>query len=311
MGFRNGDGNEESPEVEKIELPSDEPNTKVSLEEPEDDGEDEGEQEERQPKVGDQPRKKNGTWAERKKERGQDRKAAKAWEAERADYDRRFQRIQEDTDRTVRQMREEIDRLKASSGNNRQADPLDARLDDIDRQLKQELKLIENDPNRGYDDYNRLRREEQKLISLQALREARAEEQRMQQSRPRDPYAARGPILESEFPWILDSNYRELAQRARTYKNYLVDVERKPDTIETDREALSHVQAHFGGEYGMRPPPAPPSPRTRSLYAPPPSRGVPRQQEEEREVDLGVMGQGHGLDPKILGRVVREAIRGK
>lgn len=314
MGFRNGDGNEEATDVEKLELPSDEPETKVNLDDAEDKDDDrDDDDQEPEPKAakGDQPRKKNGTWAERKKERGQDRKAAKAWEAERADYDRRFKRMQEDSDRNVRQLREEIDRMR-SGQQGQQRDPLDAKLDDIASQIEKELSLIESDPNRGYKDYNKLRREEQRLISTQAIMQHAAATMRQQQGQPRDPYAARRPIIESEYPWVADDQYRELAQRARAYREYLINVGddrgRRADTIDTDREALSYVQAHFGPEYGMRPPPAPPSQRVRGIYAPPPSRGLPNRQPAPREVDLGAMGIGHGLTPKILARAVADGV---
>lgn len=315
MGFRNGDGNEEGTDVEKIELPSDEPETKVNLDDAEEDrdDQDDGDQEPEPKAAKDgQPRKKNGTWAEKKKERGQDRKAAKAWESERAEYDRRFKRMQEDNDRTARQLREELDRVRSQGQQGQQRDPLTARLDDIGKQIEKELSLIENDAARGYGEYNKLRREEQRLISMQVMAENAAEQRRQQQGQPRDVYAARRPIIESEYPWVVDDQYRELAQRARAYREYLINVGddrgRRADTIETDREALSYAQAHFGPEYGLRPPPAPPSQRTRGLYAPPASRGLPSRQSPTREVDLGVMGVGHGLSPQALARAVKEGI---
>lgn len=315
MGFRNGDGNDESTDVEKLELPSDEPETKVNLDDAEDKDDDrDDDDQEPEPKAakGDQPRTKKGTWAEKKKTRGEDRKAAKAWETERADYDRRFKRMQEDNDRTTRQFREELDRMRSQGQQGQQRDPLDNKLDDVAKQIEQELSLIENEPNRGYKRYNELRREEQRLISTQAIMQHAAATQRQQQAQPRDQYAARRPIIESEYPWVADDNFRELAQRARAYREYLINVGddrgRRADTIDTDREALSYVQAHFGPEYGMRPPPAAPSQRTRGLYAPPASRGLPNRQPERREVDLGSLGVGHGLSPQALARAVKEGI---
>lgn len=307
MTMRNGDGTDEKPEVEKIELPSDEPNSKVDLDAAEDEPADDEDEQEQAAKGEERPRRKNGTWAAKKKERGEERKAASTWKAEKDEYDRRFKQLREETDRSVRQMREELDRVRASNGT-QQRNPIDGKLDDIGKQIERELSLIENDANRGYAEYNKLRREEQRLISTQVMMEHAAEQQRQQQSQPRDQYAARRPIIESEYPWIADDQYRELAQRARAYREYLIQVERKPDTIDTDREALSHVQAHFGSEYGLRPPPAPPTQRTRGLYAPPPSRGTPQRGPERREVDLGPLAQGHGLSAQALARAVRDGI---
>jgi hypothetical protein len=312
MGFRNGDG-QDTPDKEVVDLsPGDETETKVNLEDAEDDNDkDDGEREEKaasRERDDDKPRKKDGTWAARKAERGKDRKAAKTWETERAEYDRRIARMQEDSDRNNRQLREELDRIRTQSQRGQDQDPHAAALSDVERQIEQELALIEQDPNRGYKHYNHLRRQEQKIVMQQVIGEHSAKQQ---QNQPiRTPYDVRIPIIESEYPWTADRQYADLSRKAMAYRNYLIQVEGRADTIETDREALSFIQAKHGGEYGLRAPPAAPSARTRSMYAPPPSRGTPDRRPIPREVNLGAMGQGTGLSPEKLARSVRDALVG-
>lgn len=304
MGFREGT----DPESETIKLEDpDAEDTKVSLEEPEADesDKDEDEPEEKAAKGEDgQPRKKDGTWAAKKAERAKDRKAAKAWETERADYDRRLSQVREESDRNVRGLREELDRLR-QQGQGQGSDPFASALSGLDKQLDQELKLIEADANHGYGRYRELNDERNRVIARMEYARLRAEDAK--NAPQRGPYDSRVPIIESEFPWTADRQYAQLAQKAMAYRNYLIQVEGRPDTIETDREALATTQSRFGAEFGLRPPPAAPSQRTRSLYAPPPSRGTPNRQPPPREVDLGVLGQGTGLSPDKLAKAVRAA----
>lgn len=314
MGFKNGDGSAESGDVEKLTLPTNEPENKVRLDDAdlEEDAPGERDEKVRSREDDDQPRRKDGTWAEKKAERGRDRKAAKAWETEKADYERRLSQMREEQDRTTRQMREEMDRIaRLASGPQQQQDPVAAQLSDVERQLEQELALIEADVNRGYKHYNQLRRQEQKLITMQAIAERDAQAAR--NAPQRSPYEGRVPIIEAEFPWLQDRRYEPLAKRAMAYRNYLIQVQNKPDTLDTDREALTYAQTTFGAEYGITPPPARPTQRTRDLYAGPPSRGTAPRGDRDipEEVDLGPMGQGHGLSPRTLARAVADAYRNR
>lgn len=307
MGFKEGS---DSPETEKVETTPEDDETKVNLAEADEDDVD-GEREEKVvAKESDdgQPRKKDGTWAEKKAARGKSRKEESAWQKEKADYERRFTQMREEQERTARLLREELDGIRRQSSNGQQQDPIAAQLSDIERQLEQELALIEKDENRGYKQYNLLRRQEQKLITMQAIAERDIQAARNQPQRSQ--YDGRVPIIEAEYPWLQDQRYAPLAKRAMAYRQYLIQVQNKPDTLETDREALSYAQATFGPEYGLNPPPARPTQRTRDLYGGPGSRGIPSRGEEEDEViDLGEMGRGHGLSPRALAAAVRDGIR--
>jgi len=300
---------EETEQLERVELPEQEEPVRVRLDE-EDDEQEETPAERPQ---GEQPRDpKTGKWGEKKAARGKEHRESKAWQQEKAEYDARIRRMQEDSDRRFQQLQQEVERLRSQPQHNpNSADPFEAKLADIEEQLEAELRLIEQDDKRGYKRYNELRRQEQRIVNAQDYARMRAEEIRQQQNQPHDPYAGgRRPIIEAEYPWVLDQRYTQLAQKARTYKNYLVEVQGRPDTIDTDREALSHIAATLGPQYGMNPPPAPPSQRTRALYAAPPSRGAPYRGEGPTEIEIPPqLANGTGLDMQTLKAAVRDAVR--
>jgi hypothetical protein len=298
---------------EKIELPTEEPNVKVNLDEPDDDDKDLGREDETPPiersdveaRERDQ---KTGQWTKKKQERSREHREQRTWERERADYDRRFRMMQEDHDRRFNELRTELDRSRQQN-TGAPADPFTARIKEIDFQLDAELQLIESGERRDYARYRQLNDQRVELISQRMLAAHVAETQRQQQNRPEDAYAGRRPIIEAEFPWVMDRQYSQLAQRARTYKDYLVNFEGKPDTIDTDREALAHTVARHGGEYGLRPPPAPPSMRTRQMYAGPGTRNAPERNGRPREVELPrELVHGSGLSPERLARAVNAAL---
>lgn len=299
---------------EKIELPTDEPNVKVSLDE-DDDDKDDGDRGDAPPadSGGDLEARsrdeKTGQWTRKKQERSREHREQRTWERERADYDRRIKMVQEDGDRRYNELRQELDRSRQQQSRGASADPFAARLHDIDFQLDAELKLIESGDRQDYARYRQLNDARVELITQRELARHTAEAARQQQSRPPDVYAGRRPMIEAEFPWIMDRQYSELAQRARAYKDYLVNFERKPDTIDTDREALAHTVAKHGGEYGMRPPPAQPSQRTRQMYAGPGTRNAPERNGRPREVELpGDLVRGSGLSAERLARAVNAAL---
>jgi hypothetical protein len=320
MGFRQeSDSNkpEESDDALRLEDPENaEDRVRVNLDdanEPEDgDDVDEDKTPSDKPKGpnGEQPRRQNGTWAEKKAARGNDRKAAKAWETEKADYERRIQRVQEENDRRYNDLRAEMERSRQApqQGQQRQ-DPFEAKLADIDAQLDAELKLIEADDKRPYTRYNQLRRQEQEAITQRAIAQAELARQQHQARQPQNPNAGRQPIISAEFPWTDDPRYNDLGRKAFAYKTYLVEVEGRPDTLDTDREALQSTVARFGGEFGLRPPPAAPTPRTRQMYGGPASRSAPDRRPAPREVELGVLGQGTGLSARTLAAAVDAALK--
>lgn len=320
MSFRDGNENkEDAQESLKLEDPSnDDDETKVRLDEPDEDADDDagkGDDEDKLvaaavgKKPGEQPRKRDGKWAEKKAERGRERREA-ATQREKAESEQRINRIQADADRRFKQLTEEFDRFRqtAAGGPSQRQDPFDAKLSDIERQLDQELQLIETDANRGYKHYNQLRRQEQELITQRSIATHLSERARAESQRPADPYAYRRPIVASEFPWTDDPRYNDLSKKAAAYREYLINVENKPDTLDTDREALTTTVARFGAEFGLRPPPAAPSQRTRGLYQGPASRGVADRRAAPQEVDLGELGRGTGLSARSLAAAVRSAI---
>lgn len=311
MGFREGNEKpEETQQALKLEEPSDDDETKVRLDDAEeggDEGGDEGDEDKvpgADKKAGEPGRKKDGTWAAKKAERGKDRREAKAWERERAEYDRRFAREREDTDRRINEMRQQVESLRQTSGQGRQNDAYSSKMGEINTQIAAELKLLESDDKHDYTRYHQL--QEQK-IALIAQQQAAILFNNQRQQQPQDRYAGRRPIIASEFPWTDDPRYNDLSRKAFAYREYLINVEGKPDTLETDREALQTALAKFGGEFGLRQPAAP-SQRTRSLWTAPGSRGAPERRQMPQEVDLGEVGRGTGLDQKTLSAVVRSAM---
>jgi hypothetical protein len=283
--------------------------TKVRLDAADDD-DDEGPEPEEKLDENNQPRKKDGTWASKKAARAKERREGRAsWEAERADNERRFRQQQEEHDRTVRSLRDDVDRLtrRIEQGNTPPQDEFTSKIAEVRKNIASELKRIETDDNTSYDRYNELREQEAELIAQRTW--ARKEAER-QQNQPRpSPYDARRPFIESEYPWVTDVRYRDLAIKAQSYKQYLVNFEGRPDTLDTDREALATVQSRFGADYGMAPPPAPPSRRQREMYAGPGTRHAPRQERSlPREVNLGEMGRGTGLSEKTLAAILRSTM---
>jgi hypothetical protein len=231
-----------------------------------------------------------GKWAAKKTERKNDHREKKAWEREREDYDRRIQRMQEDqdrrqqeSDRRFAELRQEVERTRQGGGG---GDPYIAKLQDINKQIAAELKVIEADESRGYDRYQELQEHKAAIVAERTYARLRAEDQRNQPApQQQNPYAYRVPIIESEYPWINDPRFRDIAEKAKIIKHSLVGLEGRPDTIDTDREALSTAVARYGAEYGLRAP-APPSQRTRSLYASPGSNTGPSRGREAQEIEV-------------------------
>jgi hypothetical protein len=266
---------EKEPEqdIERIEKPD---TGSVTIEAPEEDDRDDGDE---QPPAaakgadGQQPRDKTGKWAERKAARATDHREKKAWQVEKEALERR---ITEERATYARQLAEAEARAAARSHQQAAApsDPHDAKLADIGAAIEAELKLIQADDTRSITRYNELRRQEQEAIVDKKMALFAKGQQAQQQQQPRNPYDARIPIIESEFPWLTDTRYAAMAKKAASYRNMLIDVEGRPDTLDTDREALAHIQAQFGSAYGLQPP-VRPAPATRAAYARPGSSNAP------------------------------------
>lgn len=306
--------NDEKDAPEKIELPNEEPNVKVRLDDDEPDDTGPGKDESSDDTPVDRPEQaakgrddKTGQWTKNKRERAERHREKQGWERERQEYDRRLRMLQEDGDRRYREMQDSLERMRGQGGGGQQSDPFAHRLKDLDAQIDQELQIIESNEHRGYARYRELTDQRTALITQRVLAQHSAE-QRRNQPAP-NPYEPRRPIIEAEFPWTMDNRYKDLSRKAWTYRQYLIDIEGRPDTVDTDREALAQTVARYGADYGLRPPAAPPSQRTRGIYAAPPSRGAPDRSGRPREVELpNELVRGSGLDAAALQRAVRNSL---
>jgi hypothetical protein len=249
-----------------------------------------------------------GKWASKKAERKEDHGKKKAWETEREDYDRRFKRQQEDfdrlradSDRRLQELRQDMQR-----GTGQSADPYAAKLSDIEKQVEAELKLVNADENHSLARYNELRRQEYALVAQQTYAKLRQQEQATMQAVPRDQYAGRREIVNAEYPWLTDERYRPLADKAWVIRQGLINLDGRPDTIDTDREALATAVGRFGGEFGLRAP-APPSDRTRGLYGGPPFRTGPDRSPAPREIEVPrQLLNGTRLNEAVLRAALRD-----
>jgi hypothetical protein len=305
---------ESTDDIERIEPDNGEPTeVKLDLSEPDDDETDDEQDEAPKAAKDGQPREKGtGRWTEKKRERSRDHKAAKAWETEKAAYDRRIQETQAATQRQIAEMQATFTRqiAEAAAARGTQAgpqDPHEAKLAEISTALEAELKLIETDERRGYTRYNELRRQEQQVIIDKALA-ARDAQQRRQPQQRQDPYAGREVFIDQEYPWTRDPVIgKALNPRAVAYKSYLMS-QGRPDTLDTDREALAHIQAQFGAEFGLRSP-ARPAQGQRDYYMsrPGPGSAPPERNGRPRSISLPrAVVDGTGLPPGALEAALRE-----
>ncbi len=277
----------------------------IDLEKPDDDDDDD-----ETPVAAKDRDPKTGQWKEKKAQRAAEHKGQKKWDSERAEmqasFDRRIQEIQSTNDRRFAETEARISRQQSSGA---PADPHDAKIADIEQQLQSELKLIEADPNRSYERYNQLRRAETQAVTAKTVADMMKVQQATQQAQPRDPYASRAPIIESEFPWTLDARAKPLTAKAWSYRQYLIEFEGRPDTLDTDREALSHTMATYGAQYGFQPPPARPSPQQRQMYQrPAPGPAAGRQQARTIELPRELV-DGAGLSSDALRRALSDVER--
>lgn len=296
----------DAPDVERIQ-PSEPQNVTINLDEPEEDEDDEKPVAAKSDKPAERVRDpKTGKWVEKKNERAADHKAKKAWETDREQltqqWERRIQEVQQQGERRVAELEARMARETRQTG---VADPHDQKILDLETQITSELKLIETDEKRGYERYNALRRAEQEAVLDKKLAAFAKGQQVMQQTQKPDPYAARVPIIESEFPWIANPAMKDLAAKARAYADYLIRFEGRPDTLDTDREALSHTQAQFGGAYGLQPP-ARPTQAQRNGWARPASNGIPGATNgKARMIELPAANlEGSGLSAEALRRAL-------
>ncbi len=194
-----------------------------------------------------------------------------------------------------------------AAGGGQPANPFTTQMTDLEAQLDTELKLIEADPKRDYKRYNELRRQEQRLVIREENWRAQQGQRPQQQQAQRNPYEARQPFIESEFPWTMDPNNGELCKKAASYKQYLVNVMERLDTIDTDREALNWAATTHGARYGIQAQAAPPSQRTRDMYQGPGQRGAPRRGGGPREVTVPkALLNGSGLSAAAIADALRE-----
>jgi hypothetical protein len=299
-------------EDEKLDLgiPVEDPNVKVDLSESADDDDELLEGGKATKGDGEQPEKTRdpvtGKWGKAKAERGKNRREETNWRTEKTQLEAQMKRQQDDSDRRFREMQQRLDQsMQRPQQTGQPADPFASKFADIDRRLTAELKLLSNDPNNDdYTAYNAIRREETRLIAQQEAYQAKQFEAQRPQPQA-SPYAARVPIIESEFPWLQDPRFKDLGLKAQVIKQGLVSLDGRPDTLDTDREALATAVARFGGEYGLRTPAAP-SPRTRQMYEAPVSQNGPYRGTQPTEIELPrQLVNGSGLNEAALRAALR------
>lgn len=287
------------------------PEANVTVDLTEDSG-DEGEQEEAgaegQQARGEQGRDATGKWAKKKGERGQKNRDQVDFRKENSSLKEEIARMRGEFGGTLQSLRAELDRLnrqpaqQAQGQSQQSTDPHQAKLDEIATALETELELIGRDDKRGYKRYNDLRRQEQMLITEMTLarlesRRAPQQGQQQQQGGLTQAYQMRSQIIQAEHPWMGDQRYAPLIDKIRHVRNSLINVEGLPDTLDTDRQAISQVLARFGGAFGLRAPAAP-AERTRRMYEGAPPRGRGQQPDSETEVEVPrelVAGSGLSL----------------
>lgn len=254
---------------------------------------------------------KTGQWSRKKGEKARQKREQIDYNAERAQW----ARDREQMSSSLAELRgriEQMSRQPAPGQQSQQQDPIASEMASVDQQILAELKLLESDPKHSTERYLKLQRRSMELVVANALRSQQG--QQRQQPEQRSPYAARREILAGEHPWMNDPRNNPLSQRAFARRQYLIEGEGRPDTIETDREALSWAVANFGADFGLRQPAAP-TPRTRAAWQAPGFRDQGRGRERDDgydEVDVpNTLLRGSGLDAQTLGRVVREAVRGE
>lgn len=300
-------------------IPQEDPNVTIDLDAEDDEGGErvtEGDRsDDAEPGKGERVRDpKTGRWGDKKRQRGQDRRDQQSWRTEKTQLEARIAQQRQEHQQAVQQLQMRIDamaRVPAGGGQQQQtANPFTARFTDLESQLESELRLIEADPKRDYKRYNDLRRQETRLVAQEESwrTQQQANAQRPQQQTQQNPYAARQPFIESEFPWTMDPANGELCKRAAAIKQYLVNVEGRLDTIDTDREALSTAANRFGAQFGVRGAPADPSQRTRDSYASPGQRTAPRRGEQRRgQIDVPrALLNGSGLSAAAIADALRE-----
>lgn len=299
----------EAVEEEKPDLgvEVEDPNVTVDLSaEDEDEGEGERTVEGGEP-AGDRQRDPvTGKWSKKKNERGRENREAKNWRAEKAELESRLQRQEAEANRRFQELQQQIQQSQRQQPTGQPQDPFAAAMADIDGQLAAELQLIEKDNSRDYKRYMALQEKRSELIAERTWARKDAERQRQQPAQQQDTYAVRRQLLQGEHPWLYQPHMKDLADKAWAIRNSLITLEGRPDSIETDREALSAAVARFGGQYGLRAP-APPSTRTRNLYAAPVSGTGPNRGAPMTEIELPkALVNGAGLSPAALRAALRD-----
>jgi hypothetical protein len=280
--------------------PPDPAPVKVSLDDADDD--------DKEDSADERPRDQQGRWAEKKAERGRERRRLKDEHEElkgrHATLEQRFQTMEAERHQERQTWLQSLQARLPQAQAQQQApavSDIDQQLEDTAQLLEAELHAMERDPNRSPKRYNELRRRETALV----VRKEHAELQRgqpQQQERQGgiDPqYAYRNQMMQDEFPWLTTN--REAAEAAGAYRRYLIS-RKKPDNIHTDREACMHVQNDFGLNRGV----PPVTQRQRQTLSGPPYRpeAAPRgSRPREVEIDPRLM-EGSGLSPQQIARAV-------
>jgi hypothetical protein len=283
---------DEAPEAE-IQLPSSE---SVTLTEEDAIGPDDDEGAEPQAKSGQAPPReaKTGRWAQKKLERAREHKEQQGWRQEK---DSILARLAAAEARAAAPQPQPQAQPQARP--DQQQAPFAAELTEVSQALEAELMLMERDPQRPATRYNELKQKETRLIWRQETALAGRNQPQRQESDPRVmEYQTRAAILTGEFPWLAGGTQQsnDMITATRNYRNFLIEGMKRPDTMATDREAITHVMSQFGYQMPRTAAPA------RGTYAGPGSRpGGQQNGSGARAVKVdGRLLAGSGLSRQAL-----------
>lgn len=288
---------DQDPDTTEISSPND---SSITVTEDDAIGEDEGQDQEstelatRPPQGLEKPRDGKGRWAAKKAERAKNHQELIRLRGEHESTLAELARLQAERDNWQRQP---APVQQQPQNQQPRVDPVDRELNEINAALEAELALLERDVNRSPKRYNDLQDRKMEIRMARMIAQSVRPQQAQQQGGVAPEYAARYEMLTSEFPWIADPSpqYNGVRQQIKSYIRHLKEGMGRPDTIDTDREAVTHIAAQNG--INVRRPQA----RGAGAFATPASRGAPTERNGQRAVKIpSQLAAGSGLSVQQL-----------
>ena len=292
---------DQDPDTTEITTPDSSP---VTLTEDDAIGEDDAQDSEstelavRQP-TGVKPRdKQTGRWAQKKIERAKSHQELTRLRGEHESTLAQLQALQAERETWQQRAMQPAQQQQPAV----RVDPVDRELTEINSALEAELALLERDVNRSPKRYNDLQDRKAEIRTLRLIAQANAGRQPQQQGPQVAPeYAARWEMVSSEYPWLRDASprFETVRQQIKSYMRHLKEGMGRPDTIDTDREAITHVAAQ--NNINIRAPQA----RGAGAFASPASRGAGLERSGQRAVQVpGQLIGGSGLSKQQLAQAM-------